>query len=104
MTDPAVFHLASRSEDGWVRVVASGELDLTAEDAIVDAVAAAMPATVVLDMTDVGFIDSSGLRAVLRATRAATAAGGRLLVDVVDAGPVDRLFALAGVGDWIERA
>lgn len=60
---------------------------MTAEDALVDAVAATMPATVVLDLTEVSFIDSSGLRAVLRATRAATAAGGRLLVDVVDKGP-----------------
>ncbi len=52
-----------------------------------------------LDLAEVGFIDSSGLRSLLQARDACAARGLRFSLIVTD-GPVSRLLDLAGVRDW----
>ena len=103
MNDPRLFTLETRGAGDSVRVVASGEIDMAAEDAVVDAVAAGLAAfggaELVLDLTMVSFIDSSGLRAVLRARDCAASRDTRLVVVAVAGGPVARLFEVAGVAD-----
>jgi anti-sigma B factor antagonist len=80
-----------------------GELDLAAEPAIVDALLQAMAdnadLTVVdLDVTAVEFIDSYGVRALLRCRDVAAARGRELQLTDVE-GPVTRLLELVGIDD-----
>jgi anti-anti-sigma factor len=88
-------------------MVVTGELDLLAEDdvarALREAVGQAGATSVVLDLTEVGFIDSSGLRALLQGRDAASARGLSFALAVVD-GPVTRLLAAAGVSEWFDYA
>jgi anti-anti-sigma factor len=109
MTDDAfsprtvAFHLRREGVGGMVRVTVLGELDLQTEPVLVaevDAALAAGPAgRVVVDLTGVQFMDSSGLRALLMCRDRARAAGSTLLL-AVETGPVTALLDMAGVGDW----
>jgi anti-anti-sigma factor len=80
-----------------------GELDLAASGGFrehVDQALAAGGRSVVLDMADALFIDSSMLKELLRADTAAQEAGGRLvLVGVRPA--VERLFSLTRVRELL---
>jgi anti-sigma B factor antagonist len=84
--------------DGTVVLDLGGELDLAvAADlrTLLEGAAAEGPKLVVVDLTDVSFIDSTILREVLRAHHAIDGQGGRLVV----AGPqpsVERLLQLTG--------
>ncbi|MHB8504908.1 MAG: STAS domain-containing protein [Acidimicrobiales bacterium] len=108
MTTPAPFEVRVDRAADPVRVTAQGDLDIAHEDAVVDAVSTAAAdaacTAVLLDLTDVTFMDSSGLRSVLRAHRAAEAAGVRFVVGVAEGGPVVRLFRIAGVAGWLDYA
>jgi anti-anti-sigma factor len=62
-------------DGGGARLLIRGELDIAVEDELVDIVATLLagpdaPAVVVLDLRDVAFMDSSGLRALLRISNA----------------------------------
>lgn len=74
--------LSAREGDGQVVVVLRGELDVTeaARVAASLAVVAASGRTVILDLEGLGFIDSSGLAALVRARRLARRAGFDLLL------------------------
>ena len=82
--------------DGVALVVLEGELDLAAVPELRERLAeagAAGPRGVVLDMTEVTFVDSSALRELLRAHSAVRDAGAELVLAGV--GPaVARLFEL----------
>jgi anti-sigma B factor antagonist len=56
---------------------------------------------VVLDLSGCTFIDSSGLRALVRARDVAAEAGGSLAV-AVPPGPLTRVFEVAGLHDALE--
>ncbi|MHA3703577.1 STAS domain-containing protein [Jatrophihabitans sp. YIM 134969] len=93
-------------DDGRVRTVrftVAGDLDLVAEralvDDVVDVVRDTRPDRLVLDLTGVPFLDSSGLRGLLRCARAAEDHGVLLTLDVVP-GPVTMLLDTAGVRNW----
>lgn len=94
--DPAPeFSVTSRRAGGAVVVVPVGELDLATVDVLKDELTAAGDA-VVLDLRDVTFIDSAGLRLVLESSR------GHASFAVVR-GPreVQRVFDLVGLGDRV---
>ncbi len=80
---------------GDLDVVAVPRANRTLEDAQSES------ATVVLDLRQLRFMDSSGLRVVLAAQRRASDHRARLLVAPGEAG-VRRLFELSGVGALIE--
>ena len=89
--------------DGTVAYVLKGELDMAGGDALVRRVtelAAASPAPVEIDMAEVGFIDSSGVRALLRLHEAAVASGGTLRVRNLTP-DVRRLLDLVGVTELL---
>jgi anti-anti-sigma factor len=92
------FSVTSRRAGAAVVVAPAGEVDL----ATVDAVRAELDAArgeaglVVLDLREVTFIDSAGVRLVLEGSRALAAAGGELVV-VRGGHEVRRLFALVGL-------
>jgi anti-sigma B factor antagonist len=78
-----------------------GEVDLAVLPAIEEQLDAAIRESVgafVIDLTEVTFIDSTGLQALLRA-RALLGREDRALAVVCPHGPVRRVFELAGVSD-----
>lgn len=86
-------------------LVVVGEVDLATEPAVVNAARRAVadgegrPLTV--DLRGVQFMDSSGLRALLKARDLARGAGIPFTVCASE-GPVLRLFRVAGVEDWFD--
>ncbi len=87
--------------DGMLRIVASGEIDSTAEKEFVAHVLDTIEATdaerIVLDLNLVTFIDSSGLRLLLKGQRQADRQGIPLTLMVSPGNPVSRLLEVAGV-------
>ncbi|MEY2437936.1 MAG: anti-sigma factor antagonist [Acidimicrobiaceae bacterium] len=82
-----------------VRLLLSGEVDLATAGLVVQAVeaAAANGATSVeLDLSEVPFIDSSGIAAIVRSHRALQAVDGRLTIGSKSP-PVARVIELSGV-------
>ena len=83
------------------RVAVSGSVDLGAEQPVVDAVQSVINggdhATCVLDLAGVSFIDSSGVRALMRLARSY---GPRFSVGAVSE-PVQRVLEISGVLDWL---
>jgi anti-anti-sigma factor len=101
---PFIVHVAVDAERALVRLI--GELDVagvpSAEGAIARAEAAAA-ARVEVDLSSLGFIDSSGLRVMLMARERAVKAGRRL---VLHRGPaaVHRVFEMTAVERFFEFA
>lgn len=68
---------------GQARVVLSGELDIASADGLEKQLAAAevdSPATLVLDLRRLEFIDSTGLRTLVAADERARSEGRRLVI------------------------
>src|SRR3712207_5498160 len=89
-------------EDGAVRLVVQGELDLVGASDLMEAMEAIeCPAAVVLDLRAVTFLDSAGLRAILAAR--SDPAGRQRRVTVVQ-GPrqVEQVLELAGVNQIVD--
>lgn len=87
-----------------VRVAVQGEMSGPSAytvDTQVRRVEATDPACVVLDLTDLGFIDSAGLSQILAAHRRALRAGRRLLV-VEGSQAVRRLIALSALNRQLD--
>lgn len=88
--------------DGPARhVTASGEIDLASATEFEEALTAEPERAVIADLTDVGFIDSTGLRSLLSAQESIAGSGGRLLL-VFDDGPVERILKLTRLTDRFE--
>jgi anti-sigma B factor antagonist len=80
-----------------------GEIDLDAVpvlEPMLDAVIRDTAGAFVLDLCELAFLDSSGIRLILRA-RALLAREDRALAVVCPPGPVRRLFELAGIADLL---
>ncbi|MEA2190178.1 MAG: anti-sigma factor antagonist [Solirubrobacteraceae bacterium] len=93
------------SDGDEVVVAPAGELDLASAgvlEAEMRALAGAQAKRVVLDLRDVGFMDSTGLRLLISLRNTARRCGQRLLV-VPGPACVQRLFELTGTRglfDW----
>lgn len=80
-----------------VRLTVSGEVDLETSAALTEALTEVVSSRhVALDLTDVGYMDSTGLRAILVAKEDIERAGGTLEV-VAASRIVARLIDLSGV-------
>lgn len=77
-----------------------GDVDLTTFGAVESALDAARvgASVLVLDLREVGFMDTSGLRLVISEQQRAAANGYRFVV-VPGSGKVQRLFEIAGFAD-----
>ncbi|MDP9189114.1 MAG: STAS domain-containing protein [Actinomycetota bacterium] len=98
----AAFELSAEVVDGATVVHVTGEIDLATSERLSDelSLAAANGGPVVVDLTECGFIDSSGIRALLVGTRAAEEHDGRLLL--AGASPhVRRVLELTGLGEAV---
>jgi anti-anti-sigma factor len=94
------------TEDGddRMRISVQGELDIaTASELERELRASLSGGDVVLDLEPVSFMDSSGLRALLVASREAREAGRRLLV-LPGTGQVLRVIEMAQVSEHLELA
>jgi anti-anti-sigma factor len=71
------FDIAVTGGMTWARVAVRGELDLSTADELRDALSAQMSSrrSVILDLSEVAFLDSTGLMVVLRAMKDAQANG-----------------------------
>ncbi len=91
------------STNDAVHLSLSGELDLASADKLERELESAEPGAnvLVLDLRELSFIDSSGLRLVLVAAKRAGEAGRRL---VLVRGPreVDRVFQVTGTSEQLE--
>jgi len=96
--------ITTTSKDGTTRIELAGELDIATGPDLEQALATQLAQAVtdiVLDLRGVTFIDSSGLRAVLVASRSAVDASRRLIVVPGD-GQVLRVIRLAQVEDRLD--
>lgn len=90
--------------EGRTRIAVHGELDIATADELERGLRAAVSCgDVVLDLQAVSFMDSSGLRALLVASREAREAGRRLLV-LPGSGQVLRVIEMAQVAEHLELA
>ena len=103
MVEPADFSLHYEEIAGpeVTLITIAGELDLrsVAQFERELARAAWQEGGLALDMTALRFMDSSGLRVVLRSCARLEAVGRRVAIAVVEASPVRGLFSLTGVQD-----
>ncbi|HSO97163.1 MAG TPA: STAS domain-containing protein [Acidimicrobiia bacterium] len=101
MEEPA-FSAASQRRDGRVWVVrVTGELDLATSprfQATLDEVLASDPATVLLGLEGVTFLDSTGIRAIVAARKQLKARGATLVLDGLS-GAVQQVLEVSGLLD-----
>jgi|SRR3954447_8677218 anti-sigma B factor antagonist len=88
---------------GVALLVFRGELDLAAAAAMRRRVESVAGTGLVIDLRDVTFIDSSGLRELLRARENVLASGARIVLAGAPAS-VRRLFELTGTATMFELA
>ena len=85
--------IACSTQDGTHVVALGGELDLRAVGELETALAqAGQEARICLDLTELQFIDSSGLATIIRTHQAMIGGGGALVVALRNEGPVRRTF------------
>ena len=92
------------SRDSALTIALSGEIDHQVAremmDSITDAIATRLPAQLVLDLSGVTFMDSSGIAVLLRALRQMEQIGGALRVTSIPT-QARRVLDAAGVGRLI---
>jgi anti-sigma B factor antagonist len=99
-----VHEVSGAAESGPLVLEVTGEVDLAncsrLETAVLAALETARPhSALVLDLAGVAFLDSSGLRVVLRG--AGVARAGEVELSVIPSAVVLRVFELAGIGPEI---
>ena len=92
--------------DGSVRVHVRGELDLATSPELEEALRREIGAgrRVVVDLSDVAFIDSTGLNTLIAALRACDAKGGALTVSPTLPSQVRRVLEITGLNKLLPLA
>lgn len=93
------FDIRLRDHDGWTVLEVVGEIDLSTAPQLerrVDDVIEQGSHRLILDLTGVVFMDSTGLRALIAAQKSIAEHTGRLAIAAAD-GPVTRLLSITGV-------
>jgi anti-anti-sigma factor len=94
---PFAVHLEPM-RDGWVRVRVEGELALDSSDTLERAVKAELMAnSVLLDLSQIDFIDSAGLRAMTALVRSAKTTGRQLRLSADLPPHARRLMEIVGL-------
>ena len=97
--------VATSVHDGFVHVFPRGEIDAATAQHLAAALEAVDSKRVILDLRELNFMDSSGLRIVLRAADRAAGPGGYELFVVRGPRRIQRVFEIAKVADrirWID--
>ena len=94
--------METRSHGKWAVIAVGGELDLYTAPQLRDAVLS-LPRqdapSVALDLTDVGFIDSSGLGEIISCLKHVRQLGGELALVTPPTSPLIKLLTLTGLDD-----
>ncbi len=91
--------VSRQSVDGVPVVAVSGEVDVYSAPALKESLTELLQggaSTVIVDLTDVGFLDSTGLGALVEARSATTEAGGALAL-VCNQDRILKLFSITGL-------
>lgn len=103
---PYTFRIDASEQGATSTVELFGEWDLAQQSATTDAIANALdrrPACLVLDLSQLGFIDSSGVHEVI-STRKRCAAQATHLVIIPGPRAVQRVFEICGLIDFLPFA
>lgn len=98
--------IEGRTVGTWMVLAVAGELDLATAPGLRERVremAPDGPLRVALDLTGVGFVDSSGLGAIVASLKHVRELGGELVLIAPDASPVAKLLSLTGLEPSIAR-
>jgi anti-sigma B factor antagonist len=98
------FNVAVKSDANTHDVSLSGELDIATADQLTDALSGVQPAAgdrLIIDLTAVSFMDSTGLRVLIAANRNA-AAGEYSLVIVTGDSPAKRVLELTRMDEHMQ--
>jgi anti-anti-sigma factor len=101
---PKPLELRTEHDQGTPRLVVSGELDLACAEELeskLKQLESSEPDVLVLDLRELEFMDSTGLRTVIAADARARERGGRLVV-VRAPGEVDRVFSLTRMDQHLD--
>jgi anti-sigma B factor antagonist len=99
-----LLEVQTETQDGAVHVQLRGELDLSTIDKVESALTTVeedSPATIVLDLTGLSFLDSTGLRTIVTADQRARRADRRLVV-VKGPDTVHRVFTITRLDERLE--
>jgi anti-sigma B factor antagonist len=99
-----ILEVETVDRDGLVHVVLRGELDLSTVGKVqneLERVEQSSPSTVVLDLSKLSFLDSTGLRCIVTADERARQAGRRVVL-VRGPDPVQRVFTITRLEDRLE--
>ena len=99
-----ILEIETQQRDGLVHVVLRGELDLSTVNKVQEElrrVEADAPAVVVLDLSKLTFLDSTGLRCLVTADERARDAGRRVVI-VRGPEPVQRVFSITRLEERLE--
>lgn len=101
--EPAPFSITRSDDAAGVVLALSGELDVAAapqlEDLLQQIRGEGHP-RVMLELSELTFVDSAGVSVMIKAKKEAEAAGGQFLLRRPTA-QVHRVFALVGLVDWL---
>lgn len=90
--------ITSEQHEGSLVLSVSGEVDLATAGALETALTDAAGSNVVVDLSGVPFMDSTGLNALVNGRRAIVDAGGTIALVVTPDGAVARLLDITGMG------
>lgn len=93
------FQVSVENLNGWAVLRANGEIDLATVDLLDKAVGNALDEglnRVIIDLSQVSFMDSTGIRSLLGNSQRVTDSGGELSV-VLSGGSVARTLSVTGV-------
>ncbi len=97
MDASSVFRLRGERQDDVVRLWLAGDFDQTQRDTVIDALDEGdTPSEIQIDMSEVRFMGSSGLSALIHACRLLQPSGGRVVL-IDPASPVVRLLDTCGL-------
>jgi len=99
-----ILEVSTEDRNGLVHVALVGELDLSSVAKVQEElrrVEAAAPATLVVDLSKLTFLDSTGLRCIVTADERARAEGRRIVI-VRGPDPVQRVFSITRLDDRLD--
>jgi anti-anti-sigma factor len=104
MVTIAGLEIEETTQDGVPVLAVGGELDLATAPDLCRCLEAHRGEPFVVDLSQISFCDSSGLRALLGETHECRIAGGRTIVLVPAEGQVRHLFDMTGMSSMLEIA
>jgi anti-anti-sigma factor len=99
-----ILEVRTEDRDGFVHVALMGELDLSTVAKVQEELRkleAGSPPTLVLDLSKLTFLDSTGLRCIVTADERAREDGRRVVI-VRGPDPVQRVFAITRLEERLE--